>query len=182
MQHEMHMDDTKMTILQSIIHEEKIACMIHMLQDIWHNARQEKSILPKSIHHDIWIHMQCKMHGRHETRLNNQEGSHGNTPHKRKLRGKEEPPKVSIEYHRKDTNWTITTGSQKSTKALEIKFPSKEAELPLNQRQLAKQKARERESKREALKPIGKKERQKSKTQPEDTISPKPKESSKDTT
>ena len=116
----------------------------------------------------------AKSMGRQRTQLNNQEGSQGNTPHKRKLRGKEEPPKIPIEYHGKDTNWTITTenqkipieyhrkdtnwkitsGSQKPTQALETKFPSNEAELPLNQRRLAREKARERESKRKALKPI----------------------------
>ena len=75
-----------------------------------------------SIHHDPWIQMECKMHGETTNSAQQQEGSHGNTSIKRRLRAKEEPPKIPIEYHRKDTNWRcttkdtnwrITTGSQK---------------------------------------------------------------------
>jgi hypothetical protein len=46
-------------------------------------------------------------------------------------------PKISIEYHRKDTNWKITNGYQKPRQTLETKFPSK-GKLPLNRSQLEK--------------------------------------------
>ena len=46
----------------------------------------------------------AKCMGRQGTSAQQQERSQGNTLSERKLRGKEELPKIPIEYHRKDTN------------------------------------------------------------------------------
>ena len=63
--------------------------------------------------------------------------------------------------HRKPREWLAQAETNPETK-----IPSNGAELPLNQRRLAKEKARERESKRKALKLIEKKESQRSNHNP----------------